>query len=320
MCEMPKKLVVLYGGESKESTVSKKTAKSVMSALNNAGFSTIPLEFDAKTWVEDVLEIKPDFVFNAMHGCPGEDGVVQATLDMLHIPYQGSGFQASYKAMDKYLSKRVFEKEGLSVAKDVLFTTKEMPEQAPFLPAFLKPNFGGSSVDAYSVETVQQWQDVRSKIKKNNHSEELWLLEEYVSGKELTVPVIGSQAQGVLEIALNTSKFFDYQVKYTDGMVEYIYPASIATEVAKKAHVLAEKAHNSLGCCGVSRVDFLYEEKTGRLVVLEVNTLPGMTEFSLVPKVADKNGLSYLDLIIWMIKDGLSRTMKDDNEQSEKTT
>ena len=302
------KIVVLYGGPSTESAVSKMSADAVFEAIQSFHANVEKLEY-SKNWVANLQKINPAFVFNAMHGCPGEDGRVQATLDELGFPYQGSGFTASVKAMDKNLSKKEFASVGLDVPKAVLFSAVELPASLPFYPVFIKPNHGGSSVNTFKVENEAQWPEVKSKLQHANDGmpADDVLVEEFVQGREFTVAVMGGRTLGVMEMRPNEGRqFFDYAAKYTKGMTEYIYPAPIATEVYNKAESEALKAHKALGCTGVSRVDFLYDEVKNRLVILEVNTLPGMTSTSLVPKMAKAHHMSYEEVLVWMIEDGLN--------------
>lgn len=297
------KLVVLYGGSGQESAVSKMSADGIFQVLKEIHEDTILLEY-TKDWIKDLLALEAAFVFIAMHGHPGEDGGVQATLDELSIPYQGSAMAASVLGMDKSVSKKIFSDAGLDVAKGSVYSSKEVPETLPFYPAFLKPNSEGSSVGTYMIEDHNMWQDKREKL---DFIGDQLLVEEYIQGVELAVSVVGRDSHGVIMIKPKDSCFFDYTSKYTKGKTEYIYPAPIATEVYSKAEKWALQAHKLLGCTGVSRVDFLLDEEKNRLVVLEVNTLPGMTGTSLVPKMAKGKGMSYADLLVWMIKDGLKR-------------
>lgn len=303
MLNIQGKIVVLYGGPSKESAVSKSSAESVFAALKEIHEDIQMLEYTDK-WMDDLKFIKPAFVFNAMHGKPGEDGGVQAVLDELSLPYQGSGMIACVKAMDKQLTKQVLENVNIETPKGVAYPMGHMPEDLPFYPAFVKPNSEGSSVGASLIHNKQEWQ---AFLKEDLFEQDDLLVEEYIKGQELTVGVLGDASLGVMLMRPKHTEFFDYKAKYTKGETEYIYPAPIATEVYGKAEEWAVKAHKSLGCSGVSRVDFLLEEEKNRLVILEVNTLPGMTSTSLVPKMAAGKGMSYTDVLVWMIEDGINK-------------
>ncbi len=303
-------IVILFGGPGGEAEVSKSTAKSIEKAMLELQLSFCKLEFNVGTWVEDLIKLRPSFVFIAMHGSPGEDGTVQAVLESLNLPYNGSDMRASALAMDKSVAKKIFSASGLDVAKEELILTDDnLPEDISHLnvslPAVFKPNNGGSSVGIEIVRSANEWPKAFERLsmaKKMNPS--ALLMEEFIHGRELTIPVMGSKALGVMEITSDGHDFYDYSAKYEVGGSQHLYPAPIATEVRKEAELLALKAHKSLGCTGVSRVDFRYDEKANRLVVLEVNTLPGMTSTSLVPEVAKHKGMSFSQLISWIIEDG----------------
>ena len=301
MIDLSGKIVVLYGGPSYESEVSKKTANAVFIALKSMHENVEMLEFTPQ-WQQRLKNLAPAFVFNAMHGCPGEDGTVQKALDEMNLHYQGCGAVASALAMDKEQTKQRCAVEGIDVVKGEVLLAGKLPNNLAFFPAFVKPLFGGSSVGAYVVKDEEQWQQVKNEVAQLNED---FLCEELLQGKELTVAVMEDKALGVMEMRPKSGGVYDYEAKYNSPDTEYLYPAPIATEVYAKAEEIAKKAHQTLGCKGVTRVDFMLDEKQGRLVMLELNTLPGMTDTSLVPKMAKANGYSYNTLVAWMVNNAL---------------
>ncbi|MFT7432605.1 MAG: D-alanine-D-alanine ligase [Alphaproteobacteria bacterium] len=315
---MQENIVILFGGPGGEAEVSRNTAKSIETAMVDLDLTYSTLEFCPKTWVHDLISLKPTFVFIAMHGSPGEDGTVQAVLTSLQLPYNGSDMRSSTLAMDKSIAKKLFATQGLDVAKEGFISENQaipsdLSALSVDLPAVFKPNNGGSSVGIEIVRSQNEWPAAFERLsaaQKENKTN--WLVEEFIHGRELTIPVLGNKTLGVMEITSDGHNFYDYSAKYEVGGSQHIYPAPIATEVRKEAELLALKAHKSLGCTGVSRVDFRYDEEKNRLVVLEVNTLPGMTATSLVPEVANYNGISFSSLISWIIEDGKCR-QKDKN-------
>lgn len=303
-------VVVLYGGPSHESDVSKMSAQAVEKAFKNLEIPYTMLEYKTQSWVDDIQKLKPTFVFIAMHGTPGEDGSVQAVLDELNVPYNGSGMKSSVLAMNKSLSKKALKSVQLPVAKEYLLKKGEpFPEDIKKIgldfPLVAKPNNGGSSVGTEIVMSANAWPQAKERLisfLKDNPQD--MLFEEFIEGRELTVPVFIDKTYGVMEITTGVHDFYDYTSKYTEGGSHHTYPASIATEVAKEAELMALKIHKTLGCSGVTRVDFRYDEEGRGLVVLELNTLPGLTQKSLVPEVAAHNNISFTQLVTMMMKDG----------------
>lgn len=303
-------VVVLFGGPSAESEVSKMSANAVEKAYAEMGINYTMLEYKTDTWVSDLTKLEPTFVFIAMHGTPGEDGSVQAVLDGLNLPYNGSGMEASVVAMNKSLTKKVIERIQLPVAKEFLLPKgealpSEMAQTGLNFPLVVKPNNGGSSVGTEIVMSANAWPEAQERLKEFlKASPQSMLFEEFIEGRELTVPVFFDKTLGVLEITAEGYEFYDYASKYTEGGSQHIYPASIATEVKQEAERIALETHKALGCSGITRVDFKYDEEGRGLVVLELNTLPGMTDKSLVPDVAKHNNISFADLVMMMMKDG----------------
>ncbi|MAI07485.1 MAG: D-alanine--D-alanine ligase [Magnetococcales bacterium] len=310
MSNQAEHVVVLYGGPSAETEVSKMSAQAVEKAFIEMGTSCTMLEYKSGEWIAELKALNPTFVFIAMHGTPGEDGSVQAVLDELNLPYNGSGMEASVVAMNKSLSKKVLERVQLPVAQEYLLKKGAgLPSTVTHtgldFPLVVKPNNGGSSVGTEIVMSANAWPAAKERLTKFlEAAPQDMLFEEFIDGRELTVPVFFDKTLGVLEITTEGYEFYDYTSKYSEGGSQHIYPASIATEVKEEAERIALETHKALGCSGITRVDFKYDEEGRGLVVLELNTLPGMTDKSLVPDVAKHNSISFADLVKMMMKDG----------------
>ncbi|MBF0354465.1 MAG: D-alanine--D-alanine ligase [Alphaproteobacteria bacterium] len=301
---MSKRIAVLMGGWSAEREVSLNSGASVVRALMNAGYQVTAIDVQ-----RDIAQLltrlfpRPDAVFNALHGRFGEDGCLQGILNILDIPYTHSGLLASALAMDKPSAKKVFSQAGIPVALSVMATREHLIAGDPIeRPYVIKPANEGSSV---GVRIVMPGDNV------NLFAETSWpygdsvMVERYVPGRELTVAVMGDRALGCLEIRPKQG-FYDYANKYTDGKAEHIVPAPVPKAIYDEACRLAVLAHQSLGCRGVSRADLRYDDTRGdpgELFMLEVNTQPGMTNLSLVPEIAAAAGISFPDLVDWMVKE-----------------
>ncbi len=298
-------VVVLMGGWSAEREVSLSSGRAVAEALRGAGYRVT--EVDARPDVMgDLRELRPDVVFNALHGSWGEDGKVQGVLETLGIPYTHSGVLASALAMDKHLSKVVFESAGIPVAGHVLATPEELMEGHPLPPPYVvKPVAEGSSVGIFIVRAENEAlppKTLREMPLKNGKV----MVERYVPGRELTCAVMGDVALGVLEIVPLKAGFYDYASKYEVGGSKHICPAELPDNVYLRIQQLTVKAHKALGCKGVSRADFRFHDQgrgEGELVILEVNTQPGMTPTSLMPEIAQHAGHSFEELVSWMVDD-----------------
>lgn len=298
---MSKNVAVLKGGWSSEREVSLTSGTECANALRKAGYAVteIDLQRDLGSLL-DALEPRPDVVFNALHGRYGEDGHIQAILNILEIPYTHSGMLASAIAMDKARSKEVFKAAGLKCPEGHLLRMDEMPGGILFDPPYvIKPNNEGSSVGVRIVmpgdnpPANQEWifGDVA-------------LVEPYIPGRELTVAVLGDQALGVTELRPHQG-FYDYEAKYTDGKTEHLCPAPVPDSIAQEAMQSAVMAHKSLGCRGATRSDFRYDDtqrNPGDLFLLELNTQPGMTPLSLVPEQAAYAGMPFEDLVSWLVE------------------
>jgi D-alanine-D-alanine ligase len=292
-------IAVLMGGWSAEREVSLVTGAGVADALESRGHRVSRIDMDRNLAM--VLDsVRPDVVFNALHGTPGEDGTVQGLLDLMGIPYTHSGLETSVIAIDKELTKMVLVPHGIRmpegriVASESLYSADPMPR-----PYVLKPVNEGSSVGVAIVTAQGNYGDPIGRDVEGpwRHFERL-LAEPFVRGHELTVAVLGEEALAVTELK-PTQGFYDYDAKYTDGLTEHVCPAQIPDEIRDAALDMALRAHRILGCRGASRSDFRWDEERGLegLYLLEVNTQPGMTPLSLVPEQAKVRGIDYAELV-----------------------
>ncbi len=303
-----KRVAVLYGGISAEREVSLSSGAQVIAALREAGYIVHPVEVGADlAAVIAALEPKPDAVFNALHGRFGEDGVIQGVLDWLEIPYTHSGARASALAMDKAASRAVFAAAALPIAHGRVIEIAALADADPLpRPYVIKPLNEGSSV---GVTILRQGDNRRHEIAEAWRFGPSALIEEYVPGRELTVGVMGSRALAVTDIAA-AHEFYDYESKYASGGSRHVLPAALHADIESRALDLAVAAHNSLGCRGATRADFRYDDthgEPGRLVLLEVNTQPGMTPTSLLPEQAAFRGIAFPALCSWMVENAQCR-------------
>lgn len=298
-------VAVLMGGWSAEREVSLSSGTACANALRRAGFRVVPVDVQRDTIVALLQDLKPDVAFNALHGKWGEDGCCAAILETLGIPYTHSGVLASSLAMHKEKSKAIFRAAGLPVAESLLVPLEEVAKRHPMaLPYVVKPVAEGSSVGVHIVlETANG--PVRAVLDERAIFGSHAMVERFVPGKELTCAVIGDRALGVIDIVSKSSSWYDYKAKYAPGGSQHILPAQIPAEVYRRCQDYALAAHQALGCRGVSRADFRYDDRPGHeeLILLEVNTQPGMTGTSLVPELAAHAGSSYEDLVTWMVND-----------------
>jgi len=296
-----KHIAVVKGGWSPEREVSLVSGRDCAKALRGEGFEVT--EIDAgRDLAEQLLQIKPDAVFNALHGRWGEDGCVQGLLEVLGIPYTHSGVRASAVAMDKEQSKHVFRAAGLPVAESKLVSREEAARgHVMDTPYVIKPHNQGSSVGVFIVREGENRPPAELSSPKWDLGDVV-MAERYIPGMELTCAVIGNRVLNVTEITANTA-FYDYDAKYSSGGSVHVVPARISSDINKRVQDVTHAAHDSLGCRGVTRSDFRFDEKKGELVLLEVNTQPGMTPTSLVPELAAYEGMSYGALVRWMVED-----------------
>ena len=297
------KVTVLMGGISAERDVSLDSGKACAKALSEIGFDVTSL--DAKDdFIEKLIKNKPDKVFNALHGRFGEDGSIQGLLEHLKIPYTHSGILSSAIAMDKLTSKKIFKEAKISSPEyQVIKTVEDFQSSKIGYPCVVKPNNEGSSVGVYIFNEPKKSDEdtIVTLLKKYN----FLILEKYIPGREIQVAVMGSKALGGIEI-VPTRSFYDYEAKYSaNAKTKHIIPVKINEADYKKILDMALQAHNILGCRGVTRSDFRYNEsdKVNKIYILEVNTQPGMTSLSLVPEIANYYGISFNELVKWIIND-----------------
>jgi D-alanine-D-alanine ligase len=298
-------VAVLIGGWSSEREVSLASGEACAGALERAGFKAVKIDVQREKIVSDLMKLKPDVAFNALHGEWGEDGCAAAMLETLQIPYTHSGVLASSLAMHKEKSKVLFAAAGIPIAESKLVLLEDAVAKHPMaLPYVLKPVAGGSSVGVHIV-TRESNGPVSIILEDKKHFGSYVMVERFVPGRELTCAVIGDVALGVIDIVPKVG-FYDYRAKYEHGGSQHILPADVPKDVYRRCQQLALKAHNALGCRGVSRADFRYDDtmgSSGELILLEINTQPGMTGTSLVPELAAHAGHSFEDLVTWMIND-----------------
>ncbi|CAH0237274.1 D-alanine--D-alanine ligase [Roseomonas sp. CECT 9278] len=300
---MTRHVAVLYGGISAEREVSLSSGKQCIAALREAGFEVTPIEVgqDLTAVIQALTHPRPDAVFNALHGRFGEDGCIQGVLDWLGLPYTHSGLRASALAMDKHAAKAVFRQAGLPVAEHRLVTRDELEAADPLpLPYVVKPVNEGSSV---GVHIVQKGDNRRAEIARDWRYGDHAMAESYIPGRELTVGVMGDRALAVTDIIADAGAFYDYESKYADGGSRHVLPAQVKPETYAQALDIALRAHQALGCRGASRADLRYDDANDRLVLLEVNTQPGLTPTSLLPEQAAHCGIPFPALCAWMVQE-----------------
>jgi D-alanine-D-alanine ligase len=298
-------VAVLHGGVSAEREVSLATGVQVIAALRQAGFEVTSIEVgqDLAAVITALQAAKPDAVFNALHGRFGEDGCIQGVLDWMGLPYTHSGVRASSLAMDKAAAKAAFAAAGIPVAQSRIVSPEELEAEDPLpRPYVVKPVNEGSSV---GVEILREGDNRRAEIARRWKFDRRIMAEAFIPGRELTVAVMGDRPLEVTEIATG-NVFYDYEAKYADGGSRHTLPAPVHPSVREQAMEIALRAHQALGCRGVSRADLRYDDtagEPGRLYLLEVNTQPGMTRTSLVPEQAAHVGIPFPDLCAWMVRE-----------------
>ena len=302
---MPQHVAVLMGGWSSEREVSLRSGAACAKALEGEGFRVTRV--DVTRDIGRVLsDLKPDVAFNALHGPAGEDGTIQGVLEILRIPYTHSGVLSSALAMHKDRAKTVMAAAGIPVPQGKVVSRAEAARAHVLAPPYvLKPIAEGSSYGVFIVHEGQAHPPQELTRADWKYGEEL-LAESFVAGRELTCAVMGEKALGVIDIRAADGGWYDYNAKYAKGGSIHILPAEILPNIYQRIQQLSLRAHQALGCRGVSRSDFRYDDRpggTGALVVLEVNTQPGMTETSLVPEMAAYAGFSFGGLVRWMVED-----------------
>jgi D-alanine-D-alanine ligase len=301
---MSKHVAVLMGGWSAEREVSLRSGKACADAASRLGYRVTRI--DVGRDIANVLTtVKPDVALNVLHGRPGEDGTLQGILEILAIPYTHSGVMASAVAMQKDVAKVLFRAAEVPVPEGLVASRFEVAKRHILPPPYvIKPIAEGSSVGVFIVNADHAHPPQELTREDWSYGEQL-IVEKYIAGKELTCAVRGEEAFGVIEI-VPMVRFYDYEAKYAPGGSKHLLPAPISPFVYQQVRRLALAAHRALGCRGVSRADFRYDDRvegTGGLVCLEVNTQPGMTETSLVPELAAHAGITFDELVQWMIED-----------------
>ena len=299
-------VVVLMGGWSSEREVSLTSGRGVAEALRERGWSNVT-ELDMDRDVATRLaELKPDVVFNALHGTPGEDGTVQGMMDLMGLKYTHSGLETSVIAIDKELTKMVLVPHGVRMPKGAVVESKSLFESDPMArPYVLKPVNEGSSVGVAIVTAEGNYgAPIGRDVEGPWHHFDQLLAEPFIKGRELTVAVLNDEALAVTELK-PVAGFYDYDAKYTDGLTVHVCPAEVPDEIAQLMMDMAASAHRLLGCKGASRSDFRWDDEQGAagVYLLEVNTQPGMTPLSLVPEQAKLKGISYGELVERLIQE-----------------
>ncbi len=301
------KVAVAMGGSSAEREVSIQTGSGVMRALHDLGYDAQPIDYDHR-FIDALREMRPDVVFNALHGPGGEDGQIQGILEYLRIPYTGSGIESAALAMDKHLTKKLCAAEGLPTAAWDLFdltggTLPLLPGSLD-LPLVVKPRYEGSSKGVSIVRTHEQW--TQAMIQAAEEYTEI-VAEEFIPGRELHCGVLGEEALPLIEIVANRDEFYTYEAKYAPGGSTHIVPAKIGEDLAARLQMLALSTHRLLGLRDYSRTDFIVSNE-GRPYVLEINALPGLTPTSLLPDACGAVGISYDALVERLVGYALGRS------------
>ena len=309
-----KRVAVLMGGWSAEREVSLSSGKSVVKALEKLGHtvSIIDVTQDLVSFITALTHIKPDIVFNALHGKGGEDGIIQGILDVLEVAYTHSGVLTSAVAMDKVVSRQIFKAANLTVPPSLVVSFASFKQQHPFdFPYVVKPINEGSSVGVYMVHSEED----KDYVLKNWVYGPTLLVEKFIKGREIQVAMKGDTPIGAIEICPLNS-FYDYEAKYTEGKATHLMPAPLPETIYKFVLSIAKKAHQALGCHGISRVDFIYEEESNIFYLLELNTQPGFTSLSLVPEIAAHYGISFEELVQWILTEAENRFLSNQGEES----
>lgn len=293
-------IAVLMGGWSPERDVSLVSGRAIGAALRRLGFTVSEIDSNVDLALQlDTLQ--PDLCFNALHGVGGEDGTVQGLLEVMRLRYTHSGVLASAVAMDKVQAKRIFSASGLPIAPHVVIAEGVGARDHPLPPPYVvKPINQGSSFGVILVGTGEPLPNTMGAGEWDFSGDAL--VEDYIPGRELTCAVLGERALEVMEI-IPRSGFYDFHTKYTDGAAQHTVPADISTQLSDEIKAITLCAHEALGCRTVSRADFRYDSDASRLALLEINTQPGMTPQSLVPELAAFAGLSFDELVCFIVED-----------------
>ncbi|MBM3610359.1 MAG: D-alanine--D-alanine ligase [Alphaproteobacteria bacterium] len=305
-------VLLLEGGWNAEKEVSLSSGQSIYESLIDQGYPTTRYNptRDIKALCSIIETVKPDVIFNGLHGIYFEDGRLQGLLDILGVPYTHSSALASAIGMHKPTTKNVLSDHNVPVPPGKVCLWDEIKNTHPMDPPYVvKPIDEGSSVGVYIIQKGDA--PVGSRVQEWPYNKKV-LVEKYIPGQEISVAVMDKKAIGILELRPKAG-FYDYKAKYTDGMTDHIMPADIPATAYKKAMSYAEEAHNLLGCDGVTRSDFRYDTEKDELYLLEVNTQPGFTKLSIVPEICAYYGISFNEIVRWLIQDGLWRASNDKN-------
>ena len=301
---MKKKILILGGGISRERLISLETAKSVFKELKKKNYTVLICEPDGNL-LKKIKSFKPNIIFNALHGQFGEDGYIQVILESQKVKYTHSGVMASFIAMNKEISKKLYIKNKIFTPKYIKFKFKNKKIDKNIIiktqkklkfPVVIKPINEGSSVNVYICEKKNFIQNLKKLI-----SYKEILIEEFIPGREIQVAILGKRKLGAIELKPKR-KFYDYEAKYNEkAKTKHIIPVDLSKKNLQKVMNIALKAHKLIGCRGVTRSDFKFYK--GKFFLLETNTQPGMTKLSLVPEIANYAGMAFIDLIEWILKD-----------------
>ena len=301
-----KKVMVIYGGISAEREISIISSKEILKSLKRLNYEVIEIDADPNL-LKEINSHEPDIIFNALHGTWGEDGEVQKILEHSKVPYTHSGIAASKLAMDKNESGKIFIQNGFSYPNSIFCNLKDLMGNDPMpYPYVIKPNDNGSSVGvAIIFNELEKNEYIQNIISGQTCSDEKTkvLVQKFIEGPEVQVAIYGKDQVGSIEI-VPKNKFYDYESKYFDnGATQHIIPPRIEQSKIREVNELGLKAHKVLNCKGVTRSDFILDNKTGIFFILEINTQPGMTPTSLVPEIAKYYGVSFDNLIDWIVRD-----------------
>ena len=294
------------GGWSAERPVSLSSGTACAAGLTEAGYRVTPIDMQRDIATE-LASLRPDAVFNALHGPFGEDGTVQGVLEILDLPYTHSGVLASALAMNKEKAKRVAAAAGVPTTHHLILPQREVAQRHAMEPPYVvKPISEGSSFGVVIVREGQAHPPQSLLAEDWAFGTEV-MVERYIAGRELTCAVMGEEALGVTEIVPVGAGFYDYDAKYAAGGSRHVVPAQLSPSVYEEVCQFSVVAHRAMGCRGVTRSDFRYDEARGELIWLEINTQPGMTPTSLVPELAQHRGMSFPELVAWMVEDASVR-------------
>lgn len=297
-------VLLLEGGWNEERNVSLATAESVYESLIEQGYQVTRYNPTrcVESLCETIKESKPDIVFNALHGIYFEDGRLQGLLDLLEVPYTHSNALSSAIAMHKPTAKNVFSDHGIPVPPGVVCSWDEIKDTHPMSPPYVvKPIDEGSSVGVFIIQEGNH--PIGTHLEQWPYNKKI-LVEKYIPGQEISVAVMDHKAIGILELRPKKG-FYDYTAKYTDGITEHIMPADIPEKAYAKALDYSTHAHQLLGCTGITRSDFRYDAENDALYLMEINTQPGFTKLSIFPEICAHYGISFNEIVCWLIEDGL---------------